>query len=144
MTYADYTYYKEPYMGEAIKEIDFTRLATRASSFLDYYTQGRAKDNADLDALKMACCAIAEEYQAIDAASAVVLKGFSDSAAGGEIQSESVGSYSVTRKSGAEVATSASAYGNNARQALSAVARMYLAGTGLLYRGGCPCTRRTL
>ena len=52
MTYADYTYYAGTYMG-TVGEEEFPRLAVRASSFLDYYTQGRAKDNAELDAVKM-------------------------------------------------------------------------------------------
>ena len=60
MAYADYEYYTTTYLGTAIKEDDFPRLSLRASSFLDYYTQGQAAQNPDLDALKMACCAVAE------------------------------------------------------------------------------------
>ena len=71
MAYADYRYYITTYLGTAIQEADFPRLSLRASSFLDYYTQGRAARNDGLDALKMACCAIAEQYQAIDAAQAL-------------------------------------------------------------------------
>ena len=41
MTYADYTYYAGIYMG-SVSEEDFPRLAVRASSFLDYYTMGKA------------------------------------------------------------------------------------------------------
>ena len=48
MTYADYGYYFGTYMG-AVSEKDFPRLVVRASSFLDYYTQNQAKDNADKD-----------------------------------------------------------------------------------------------
>ena len=55
MVYADYDYYKTAYLGTAIAESDFPRLALRASSFLDYYTQGRAGENPSLDALKMDC-----------------------------------------------------------------------------------------
>lgn len=140
MAYADYEYYVSVYLGTIIPEPEFSRLSQRASSFLDYYTQGRAADNADLDALKMACCAIAEEQMAIDAASAAAAKGFST---GAEIQSETVGPHSVTYRSGAETATAALTYANNARQALAAIARMYLAGTGLLYRGGGAVCGRT-
>ena len=67
MTYADYTYYSGTYMG-AVSENDFPRLVVRASSFLDYYTQNRAKDNAELDAVKMCCCALVDKYQLIEAA----------------------------------------------------------------------------
>lgn len=42
MTYADYDYYSGTYLG-TVSEEDFPRLAVRASSFLDYYTQNRAK-----------------------------------------------------------------------------------------------------
>ena len=38
MAYADYTYYSGTYMG-TVSEEDFTRLAVRASAFLDYYTR---------------------------------------------------------------------------------------------------------
>lgn len=75
MAYADYRYYITTYLGTAIQEADFPRLSLRASSFLDYYTQGRAARNAGLDALKMACCAVAEQYQAIDAAPSAGAKG---------------------------------------------------------------------
>ena len=67
MTYADYDYYSGPYLG-TVSEEDFPRLAVRASSFLDYYTQNRAKDNADMDAVKMCCCALVDKYQLIEAA----------------------------------------------------------------------------
>ena len=49
MAYADYEYYTTAYLGTAIKEDDFPRLSLRASSFLDYYTQGRAAQNSDLE-----------------------------------------------------------------------------------------------
>ena len=55
MIYADFSFYKDTYLGRSINEEDFSRLALRASSFLDYYTQGRASKNPELYALKMAC-----------------------------------------------------------------------------------------
>ena len=129
MAYADYRYYITTYLGTAIQEADFPRLSLRASSFLDYYTQGRAARNDGLDALKMACCAIAEQYQAIDAAQALAQKALSASVTSeGELQSQSVGSWSKTYRSG----------GDSAQQALGAIAQQYLGATGLLYRGrGC-------
>ena len=53
MAYADYEYYTTTYLGTAIQEADFPRLSLRASSFLDYYTQSRAVQNKNLDALKI-------------------------------------------------------------------------------------------
>lgn len=140
MAYADYEFYVSTYLGTAIQEADFPRLALRASSFLDYYTQGRAGENAELDALKMACCAVAEEYQTIETAKALAKKALSASLSteGGELQSQSVGSWSKTYRSAGESAEQAAASAAGAQSALSSAANQYLAGTGLLYRGrGC-------
>lgn len=141
MAYADYEYYKTAYLGTAIKEVDFSRLSLRASTFLDYYTQGRASENADLDALKMACCAIAEQYQYIDTAQALAQKSLSASLASGEsgeLQSQTVGSWSKTYRSGGDSAEQALSSVQAAKASLATIAQQYLAGTGLLYRGrGC-------
>ena len=132
MVYADYDYYKTAYLGTTITESDFPRLALRASSFLDYYTQGRAGENPSLDALKMACCAVAEQYRVIDAYQ-------SRSIEEQEKQSESVGSWSVSYRSSAEMS-------QDAKTQLRSAAEMYLANTGILYRGGrcCKCDYLTL
>lgn len=141
MAYADYEYYTTTYLGTAIKEDDFPRLSLRASSFLDYYTQGRAAKNADLDALKMACCALAEQYQYIDTAQALAQKSLSASLeSDGELQSQTVGSWSKTYRSGGDSAQQALSSAQSAQAALSAIAQQYLSATGLLYRGrGCCC-----
>lgn len=141
MAYANYEYYTSTYLGTAIKEDDFPRLSMRASSFLDYYTQGRAAQNADLDALKMACCAVAEQYQYVDTAQSLVQKSLTASLeTDGELQSQTVGSWSKTYRSGGETAQQAATAAQTAQVSLAAAARQYLAGTGLLYRGrGCSC-----
>ena len=141
MAYADYEYYTDTYLGTAIKEDDFQRLSMRASSFLDYYTQGRAAQNSDLDALKMACCAVAEQYQYIDTAQALAQKSLSASLeSDGELQSQTVGSWSKTYRSGGDSAQQALSSVQTAQATLGAIAQQYLAGTGLLYRGrGCGC-----
>ena len=136
MAYADYEYYTAAYLGKTIQKADFPRLSLRASYFLDYYTQGRAASNSELDALKMACCAVAEQYQSIDLAQQAAMNALKNSAnAGeaGELQSQSVGSWSKAYRSGGESAQQATAQTH-----LASVAAQYLAGTGLLYRGrGC-------
>lgn len=133
--YADYSFYMNNYYGSAISEIEFNRLSARASAFLDYYTRGKAKNNADLPALKMACCAIAEQYKQADD----ILTSAEQSGSG--IKSESVGSYSVTYQAAAEKISSAESVKNMS----AAIARQYLADTGLLYRGRCrTCTPPTL
>ena len=146
MTYADYTYYAEIYVG-SVSEEDFLRLAVRASSFLDYYTQNRAKDNADMDAVKMCCCALVDKYAVIEAAQALAMKNLANAAANdAEVKSETVGSYSRTLATGGESALSALNATDGAKKLLAETCMEYLAHTGLLYRGGgcCGCTRPTL
>lgn len=115
MVYADYNFYAEKFIGKTIKEADFERLALRASQFLDYYTMNRAKDYTKDDAVKNACCAVAEAYQTVEKTGAK--KG---------IASESVGSYSVSYITD-----------KTAKSELANAARQYLSFTGILYRGGC-------
>ena len=128
--YADYTFYTTQYYGTAIAESDFPRLATLASDFIDMYTIGRAAayvaEHTDDVAVKKCCCALAENFQIIHNSRAESLAG------NGEKASESVGSYSVSYRSGIE--TSAAA-----ESGLAQICRMYLSRTGLLYRGGVAC-----
>lgn len=120
--YADYDFYVGQYFGTAITENDFPRLSLRASQFLDYYTMNRAKDYTQDDAVKYACCAVAEAYLAVE-----------QSQAKRGISSESVGSYSVSYRDD-----------QTANSALANAAKQYLAFTGLLYRGGvCGCMHLT-
>lgn len=114
MTYADYSFYNEKFLGSSIEESDFDRLALRASQFLDYYTMNRAKDYTKDDAVKNACCAVAEAYRIAE-----------QTEAKSGVASESVGSYSVSYRDG-----------QNATEMLVKAARQYLAFTGLLSRGG--------
>lgn len=142
MAYADYDFYLNTYLGTAIEEADFSRLSLRASSFLDYYTQGRAARSSELDALKMACCAVAEECQTMDTAKALAQKTLSASLSseGEELQSQSVGSWSKTYRGAGESASQAITTASAVQAALASAANQYLTGTGLLYRGrGCGC-----
>lgn len=143
MVYADYEYYTDTYLGTAIEEETFSRFALRASTFLDYYTQGRAAKNAELDALKMACCAIAEQYQMMDTAQKIAKKSlaFTAESDGAEVSSESVGSWSKSYRSGGDSAAAAAAALKESQAMLADIAKQYLAGTGLLYRGGCGACR---
>lgn len=145
MTYADYAYYSGVYMG-TVSSGDFPRLAVRASSFLDYYTQSRAKDNAELDAVKMCCCALVDKYAVIEAAQALAMKNLANAASNdAEVKSETVGSYSRTLATGGESALSALNSTDGAKKLLAETCMEYLAHTGLLYRGGgCRCTLPTL
>ena len=136
MAYADYTYYSGTYMG-TVSEEDFPRLAVRASSYLDYYTRDKAKDNAELDAVKMCCCALVDVYKLIETAKELANKDMTAGLSSDAIQSETVGGYSRTMRSGGEGASSSLQAGLDAKKQLAATAIEYLANTGLLYRGGC-------
>lgn len=140
MVYADYTYYAGTYLGTASEE-DYPRLAVRASSYLDYITAGKAAKNADLDAIKMACCALVEAYADIEAARAAATKSLDAlQTSGAELQSQTVGGWSRSYRSGTDVASGALATAAEAEKSLYAVASRYLLTTGLLYRGrGCAC-----
>lgn len=145
MVYADYTYYFGTYMG-TVSEENFPRLAVRASSFLDYYTLNKAKNHADLDAVKMCCCALVDKYAIIEAAQALAMKNLANASANdAEVKSETVGSYSRTLATGGESALSALNATDGAKKLLAETCMEYLAHTGLLYRGGgCRCTLPTL
>lgn len=145
MAYADFAYYSGTYMG-TVSEENFPRLAVRASSFLDYYTLNKAKNNADLDAVKMCCCALVDKYAVIEAAQALAMKNLANAAANdAEVKSETVGSYSRTMATGGESALSALSATDGAKKLLAETCMEYLAHTGLLYRGGgCRCTLPTL
>ncbi len=138
MTYADYAYYGETYLGAAIEEADFQHLALLASRYLDYITCHRAAKHDDLDAVKMACCALAEQYQVIETARKLAASGLSAGidSGGAELQSQTVGSWSKTYRGGGDSASSALSALESAKAALPGIARMYLTPTGLLYRGG--------
>lgn len=138
MLYADYDFYYDTYRGTVSAE-EFCRLAIRASAYLEYYTQGRVKDHAELEAVKMACCALVDRYQLIEDAQALsrqnVQAGLDADA--GELQSESVGGYSRTFRSSGDSSLAALKTAEQARCGLADVVREYLANTGLLYRGRC-------
>lgn len=124
--YASFEFYEDKYFGSALTEQEFARASKRASSFIDYYTMGKAKDYPDTDgAVAMCCCALAEQYQIIENAKA-------QSISGGEVKSQTVGAWSKTYASGTETAEAA-------RKVLADIVMEYLAGTGLLYRGGRRC-----
>ena len=131
MIYADYEFYKNEYHG-TLEESEYNRLSVKASAFLDYYTMGKAKKNADLEAVKLSCCALCEKISDIEQISEDGWKSGLGAISGGK-KSESVGSYSVTYQSAEEYKAAL----RLAESEKAEVARMYLAGTNLLYRGNC-------
>ena len=127
MSYSDYNFYVNDFHGDVIAGEDFDKYASRASDYLDYITLGKAKTYDDTtDALAKACCAVAEQIDLANKSSMGVSVSM--------VASETVGSHSVSFRSGAEMEASLDASMLNAAQ-------MYLLPTGLLYRG-VPCIRR--
>ncbi len=118
-TYTDFDFYEDTYLGNAIAEADFPRLALNASAVIDLLTFNRAAaivtagtETDTIEKIELATCAVAD-----------VLKKIEDS--GGQVvQSESVGRASVT-------------YANPVSQDAQAfsAAKLYLWPTGLMYRG---------
>lgn len=138
MAYACYMYYAATYGGNAISEEEFPRLAERASEFIDYLTFDKAKTMVDDDRVKKCCCAIAEKMALLDSANSAIRSGIESAIAnGGEITSETVGEWSVSKKSGLSAAESAKSYTDAVNKEIGDVARRYLLSTGLLYRGAC-------
>ena len=117
--YADYAFYSGEYLGRVItSEKDFAYYALRASEIIDSKTFGRIDEITP--AVKMACCAAADELYSDASAKA--------KAAGG-ISSESVDGYSVSyRAYNTEVEKAA-------EKRVNAAIKRYLGGTGLMFRG---------
>lgn len=139
MVYADYSYYTNVYWGNAITEEDWPRMATRASSFIDYATMGRAVSHSDMDEIKQACCAIAETYQSIEVSKKLTSQSLNAalvSGESGELQSQTVGSWSKSYRSGGSSAVDAMNAAAKAQETMMETAKMYLAGTGLLRARG--------
>jgi hypothetical protein len=130
--YADFTYYGGTFLGTAIASADFPRLALRASAVIDQVTFDQAAavvladtETAVIDKIQMAVCAVAEEIQVQESNGGI-----------DGITSERVGNQSVS-------------YGSNSKAALSneqkqqRAAKLYLASTGLMYRGVYPVNQST-
>lgn len=133
MIYADYDYYRNEYLGNSIQEQEFQRLALHASQYIDYITRGKARTS--VEEVKMCCCALAEQYQAIDAAKQAQAESLSDEYV--ELQSETIQSWSRSYGNTADMAAKISA---DAKASLYEIARQHLSRTGLLYcGGGRPC-----
>ena len=113
--YADFTFYRDDFLGEKIPEDRFSQYALRASERIDELTFNRLKNVADIpEEVKSACCAAAEVLYISDCASEKSEKG---------ISSEKVGEYSVNY-------TAVS--GQTSDRNVSAAVRRYLLHTGLM------------
>lgn len=136
MTYADFPYYQDFYIGTAITEAGtFRQAAERASDYLDMVTFGRLCDGIPPEydtQVKRCCCALAE-------AICLYQMNGTDSADGGGAYpktQETIGAYSVSY-AGVSSSISALLDGDTAglQDYLHSIAMKYLGRTGLLFRG---------
>lgn len=130
MIYADYDYYANTYMGRDIAEEDFPRMAAQASRYIDYITKNQAERHHELEAVKLCCCSLSEQYKLIENAKTATANSLSGEYV--ELSSETVGSWSQSYGSTSALAENII---KNADAELAAIARRYLSVTGLLYRG---------
>lgn len=120
MVYADYEFYKEEFLNATVPEDKFAGYAEKASALIDSFTFDRITDDIFVTSpkigrkIKLCCCALCEEILLIEN--------------GGGISSESVDGYSVTYASGISKSRSE-------MRRYSDTIKVYLSGTGLLYRG---------
>lgn len=151
MAYADFTFYRDSFHGDALTEQDAEKWLDRASDELDTITRGRLTfafptHEAHVVRVKKAACAIAETLCLIDvqrkAASAQITD---EGAYRGAVASVTSGKESVSYAIGNVVATmyGAAAANPDAEAVLiQSVAAKYLAGIpdangiNLLYAGG--------
>lgn len=116
MVYADFAYYSKEY-GGTMPEADFKRLSRQASAFLDAVTFDRIASGQPekvIEKVRGACCAVADAYLLNEQ--------------GGGVASETNDGISVTYVAGVSNA-------KTDNQRLREAASLYLAHTGLLYRG---------
>lgn len=83
MIFADYEFYKST--GGDLSEVEFAKVAVKASAYIDKITFGRASENADDERVKRCCCELCDTLSAVSESSGGLVK-----------QSESIGSWSVT------------------------------------------------
>lgn len=112
--YADYTFYMNDY-GGTLTEAAFSRLSALAAAHINKITHNRAKTatEADLEAVKMAMCAVVDELDKQER--------------GGIVTSESNDGISRSYAVGSVIRSEA--------QRIYNVAEVYLSGTNLLFAG---------
>lgn len=120
--YADYEYYTSTYKGNLPKE-EFEKSIMKASAYVRRITFGRADDNAEMDEVKIATCAVCD----LIANDEKVRSKHS----GRVVTSENTDGYSVSYESGGNGETADELLGRKIFDTLE----LYLMPTGLLYMG---------
>jgi len=131
MVYADYAYYTKIFLGNAIAEPDFPRLALRASEHIDTLTWGQASAYYEHtpEPVAQAACAIAEILLQSERGNALLGKDGIDP----RVQTEITGKEHITYFAAPDT-TGEAGQAAIERRILQA-ARQYLALTGLMYAG---------
>ena len=114
MAYASYSDYQVLYGGSLLTQEQFERYAGQAGDYLELLTYGRCAAPLEAvveQAVHKACCAVTEELYRQEQQPA-------------QLRSHRVGQWSRSY-----------APGKSREQAIADAARVYLAGTGLLWRG---------
>lgn len=132
MAYADYAYYQEIFLGGAISEEDFPRLALRASEKVDLLTEFRARAYYEKkkEPIANAVCAVAEILQQLEHENALIGGG---SSRNNTILTEITGKHHI--QYAAPINTSSPEGQAVMHQAVADAAIPHLYPTGLLYRG---------
>lgn len=114
--YVDFLYYQNTYHGKMVKATEFEHAEIEAEAFLHAVTFGRIRRLPEIpECVKKAICSLTESiYQHAESKN-------------NQIVSESNDGYSVTY---ADVAKE-----EDFRREMHSAARMWLAGTGLMYKG---------
>lgn len=115
-SYVDFTYYSVTYLGNKIPQAEFDRSALRASVYLGSLTMGNIPVDSVPDSVKNACCAVAEVIYIAE-----------QQTTASNVISERIGDYSVSY----DVINTDKVY----KKQLLDAAKLYLSGTGLLFRG---------
>lgn len=113
MAYASYSDYTGDYGGSRLGEEEFDRYALRAEGYLEVLTYGRCADQATPEvtrAVTLACCAVADELCRQEREP--------------PLTAQSVGQWSRSY-----------AQPRSSERCIADAARLYLRGTGLLWRG---------
>jgi hypothetical protein len=124
MMYADFSYYRDQYLGAVITdEAEYGRFAKRATEEINLHTFGRAAYRADSAAVKNAVCAVAEVLKRMEEC---------DPTRSDRIQAEKVDDYSVTHVTPFNTAQGWEA---SRRRQITNALRTHLFNTGLMYAG---------
>lgn len=114
MAYVDYNYYKEFSKDKALPEDSFNNYVEEASAYIDLFTFNRVREFSTVpEEVKKATCAVINTKYKLDAD-------------GGVKTSESVGNVSVSYAVSSNTSSDKKLYNS---------AKLYLAYTGLLYKG---------